>query len=227
MQARREVIVSAGAIKSPQLLQLSGIGPRAVLERVGVELVHHLPGVGRNLLDHLANGIFCRTRDAVTLYSAESVLNLARWLLRRRGPLCSNIGEAVAFVRTQPDLAAPDLELLFAPVLFVDEGLRPPPEDGLTIAAIGLQPRSVGAVTLRSADPDDAPLIDPAYLADPADAEVLVHGVRLARRIAATPPLARFVADELAPGADAEQRVDDGPGVGSQAARSHRVVERL
>ena len=202
--ARREVIVSAGAINSPQLLQLSGIGPRHVLERVGVELVHELPGVGRNLLDHLANGIFCRTRDAVTLYSAESVRNLARWLLRRRGPLCSNIGEAVAFVRTRPDLAAPDLELLFAPVLFVDEGLSRPPEDGVTIAAVALQPRSKGEVTLRSADPEAAPLIDPAYLSDPSDADVLVHGVRLARRIAATPPLAAYIAAELAPGADAQ-----------------------
>jgi choline dehydrogenase len=204
VHARRAVIVSAGAINSPQLLQLSGIGPHAVLERVGVDVAHELAGVGRNLLDHLANGIFCRTRDAVTLYSAESLRNLARWLLRRRGPLCSNIGEAVAFVRTRPDLTAPDLELLFAPVLFVDEGLSRPPEDGVTIAAVALQPRSTGEVTLRSADPEAAPLIDPGYLSDPTDADVLVHGVRLARRIAATPPLAAFIADELAPGADAQ-----------------------
>ena len=96
--ARREVIVSCGTINSPQLLLLSGIGPRAAIEGVGLELVHELPGVGRNLRDHLANGIFCRTHDAVTLFTAESLRNLARWLVRRRGPLCSNVGEAVAFV---------------------------------------------------------------------------------------------------------------------------------
>jgi choline dehydrogenase-like flavoprotein len=203
-EARREVLVSAGAINSPHLLQLSGIGPREVLARAGVDVAHELPGVGRNLRDHLANGIFCRTRDAVTLYSAESTRNLVRWLLRRRGPLSSNIGEAAAFVRTRPDLPAPDLELIFAPVLFVEEGLSPPPEDGMTIAAVGLQPRSVGEVALGSADPDDLPLIDPRYLSDPADGDMLVHGVRLARRIAAAQPLARFVADELAPGAVAQ-----------------------
>jgi choline dehydrogenase len=202
--ARREVIVSAGAINSPRLLQLSGIGPRETLERVGVEVAHDLPGVGRNLRDHLANGIFCRSRDAVTLYSAESARNLARWLLRRSGPLCSNVGEAAAFVRTRPELPGPDLELIFAPVLFVDEGLRPPPEEGFTIAAVALQPRSVGEVTLRSADAGDPPLIDPRYLSDPHDADVLVRGVRLARQIAAAEPLARYVADELAPGREAQ-----------------------
>jgi choline dehydrogenase-like flavoprotein len=201
--ARRDVIVSCGAINSPQLLLLSGIGPREAIEGVGLELVHELPGVGRNLRDHLANGIFCRTHDAMTLFTAESWRNLVRWLVRRRGPLCSNVGEAVAFVRTRPELAAPDLELLFAPVLFTDEGLSPPPEDGVTIAAVALQPGSVGEVSLRSADPNDPPLVDPRYLSDPGDADVLVQGVRLARRIAAQEPLARHISEELAPGSAA------------------------
>ncbi len=170
---------------------------------MGIDLVHDLPGVGRNLRDHIANGLFCRTRDAVTLFSAESTRHLARWLVRRRGPLCSNVAEAAAFVRTRPDLPGPDLELIFAPVLFVDEGLSPPPEDGFTIAAVALQPGSVGEVRLRSADPDDPPLIDPRYLSDPADAGILVEGVRRARRIAAQEPLARYIAEELEPGAHA------------------------
>jgi choline dehydrogenase len=207
-RARRDVIVSCGTINSPQLLLLSGIGPREAIEGVGLELVHELPGVGRNLRDHLANGIFCRTHDAVTLFTAESRRNLVRWLVRRRGPLCSNVGEAVAFVRTRPELAAPDLELLFAPVLFVDEGLSPPPEDGVTIAAVALQPGSVGEVSLRSADPNDPPLVDPRYLSDPRDADVLVQGVRLARRIAAQEPLARHISEELAPGSAAESDED-------------------
>ena len=203
--AAREVILSGGAINSPQLLLLSGIGPREPLEQVGIDLVHDLPGVGRNLRDHIANGLFCRTRDAVTLFSAESTRHLARWLVRRRGPLCSNVAEAAAFVRTRPDLPGPDLELIFAPVLFVDEGLSPPPEDGFTIAAVALQPGSVGEVRLRSADPDDPPLIDPRYLSDPADAGSPRRGRAPRPPYAAQEPLARYIAEELEPGAHAER----------------------
>jgi choline dehydrogenase len=205
-QAGREVILAAGAINTPQLLLLSGIGPREELERHGIDLVHDLPGVGRNLLDHLANGILVHTRDAETLYSAESLPNLLRWLVRGRGPLTSNVAEAVAFVRTDPDLEAPDLELLFAPVLFEEEGLKRPSAHGLTVASILLQPRSAGEVRLRSADPLDPPVIDPCYLSDPGgdDARLLLHGIRLARRIVATEPLARFVEAELLPGEEAQ-----------------------
>ena len=147
--------------------------------------MHDLPGVGRNLQDHLAAGLLVASSGARTLYSAESALNLARFLLFGRGPLTSNVAEAVGLVRTRPELAAPDLELLFAPVLFTDEGLTPPQEDGFTVAAIALQPESAGRVTLRSADPLEPPLIDPAYLSAPEDLRVLVHGTRLAREIVA------------------------------------------
>ena len=110
---------------------------------MGVEVVHELAGVGENLVDHLANGLFARVAGASTLASAESLRNLAAWWLRGRGPLTSNVGEAAAFVRTQPGLASPDLELVFAPVLF-EEGLKQPTEDGLTLAVVLLQPRSAG-----------------------------------------------------------------------------------
>ena len=146
-------ILAAGTVGTPHLLQLSGIGPRAPLEAAGVEVVHELPGVGANLLDHLAGGLFALTRGADTLASAESLRNLLNWALRGRGPLTSNVGEAAAFVRTRPDLPAPDLELLFAPVLFEEEGLKQPTEDGLTLAVVLLRPQSAGTVTLRSADP--------------------------------------------------------------------------
>ena len=116
--AEREVILCAGAIGTPHILQLSGVGPREPLERAGVPLVDELPGVGANLLDHLAGGIFALTYGVETLASAESLRNLITWALRGRGPLTSNVGEAVAVVRTRPRLPAPDLELLFAPVLF-------------------------------------------------------------------------------------------------------------
>jgi choline dehydrogenase len=207
--ADREVVLCSGAIGTPHLLQLSGIGPRALLDEAGVEVVRDLPGVGANLLDHLANGLLVRTQGAQTLASAESLRNLAVWALRGRGPLTSNVAEAAAFVRTRPDLATPDLELIFLPVLFEDEGLKQPTEDGLTLGVVLLQPRSVGTVTLRSADPREPPAIDPRYLTDPSgqDVQTLLQGLRLARRVLAHEPLAHFVAEELLPGASA--RSDD------------------
>jgi choline dehydrogenase len=206
VRAEREVILAAGAINSPHLLLVSGIGPRGELERAGVELVHELRGVGRNLQDHVVGGILLTTTSKDTLYTAESLRSIARYLLFARGMLTSNVAEAIAFVRTRAELAAPDLELLFAPVLFVDEGLAPPPEHGATIGSIVLQPQTRGHVGLRSGDPLDAPVIEPRYLTDPAgdDLRVLLHGVRLARRIAAAPALARHVRAEFLPGADVQ-----------------------
>jgi choline dehydrogenase len=184
--ARREVILSAGAIGSPHLLLLSGI---------------EAAGVGENLQDHLVGGLLATTTSTRTLYTAESWRNLIRYLLLRRGPLTSNVAEAAAFVRTTPELEAPDLELIFAPVLFVDEGLTPPPEHGLTIGTIALQPRSSGSVKLRSSDPFDPPLIDPGYLSNEDDLRVLLYGVRLARGLLETSALRPLVRDELLPGA--------------------------
>jgi choline dehydrogenase len=209
VRAAREVVLCAGAIGSPHVLQLSGVGPREPLENLGIDVVHESPGVGANLLDHLANGLLVRTRGAETLASAESLRNLARWALLGRGPLTSNLGEAVAFVRSRPGLALPDLELLLAPVLFEKEGLEPPSEHGLTLAVVLLVPRSRGTVLLRSADPREPPAIDPRYLTDPEgeDEATLLRGLRLARRVLAQEPLASFVDGEILPGDDA--RTDD------------------
>jgi len=204
-----EVVLCAGAIGSPQLLQLSGIGPRDALARLGIDVVRDAPGVGANLVDHLANGLLVRTKGVETLASAESLRNIVRWALRGKGPLTSNLGEAVAFVRTRPNLAAPDLELLLAPVLFEDEGLTQPTEHGLTVAVVLLRPRSVGTVLARSVDPAVTPVIDPRYLSDPdgEDEATLLHGLRLARRVLAEEPLASFTDGEILPGEDA--RTDD------------------
>lgn len=195
----------AGAIGTPHLLQLSGIGPRCPLEAAGVAVVHEHPSVGANLLDHLANGLLVRSKGVETLASAESLPNLLRWALLGRGPLTSNLGEVVAFVRSRPDVTAPDLELRLAPVLFEEEGLRPPSEHGLTLAVVLLEPRSSGTVLLRSADPRVPPAIDPRYLTDPGgeDAATLLRGLRLARRVLAQEPLAALVDVEILPGADA------------------------
>jgi choline dehydrogenase-like flavoprotein len=210
-QARcdREVVLCAGAIGSPHLLQLSGIGPGDALAGAGIPLVRDMPGVGANLLDHLANGLLVRTKGVETLASADSLRNLARWALRGTGPLTSNLGEAVAFVRSQPDLSEPDVELLLAPVLFEEEGLKQPTEHGLTLAVVLLRPRSAGTVLVRSADPAVPPAIDPCYLSDPdgEDEATLLRGLRLARRVLAQEPLASFTDGEILPGDDA--RTDD------------------
>jgi choline dehydrogenase len=221
-RAKREVLVCGGAINSPHLLLVSGIGPRDAVADAGVELVHELRGVGRNLQDHLVGGVLAASTSHETLYAAESLRSVARYLLFRRGMLTSNVAEAVAFVRTRPDVRAPDLELVFAPVLFVDEGLVPPPEHGITIGAVVLQPRSLGWVGLRSGNALDPPLIQPRYLSDPdgEDIRVLLHGVRLARRILATAALAPHVRAELLPGADIE---DDEELIALARAKAHTL----
>lgn len=205
--AAREVVLAAGAIDTPKLLLLSGVGPPEELERHAIPLVHAARGVGRNLRDHLANGVLAAV-DAETLFTAERPRHLLPWLVAGRGPLTSNVAEAAAFVRIDPAAPAPDLELIFAPVLFEDEGTAPPSQDGVTVAAVLLQPRSVGEVRLASADPLAAPEIDPSYLTDAVghDIRTLREGVRLARRVLAEAPLARHVTGELLPGAEA---VDD------------------
>jgi len=196
----REVVLCGGTVNSPQLLLLSGIGPRHELERHGIRVVNELAGVGSHLEDHLAAGALFESRKPVSLYAADKPLQLLRYFLRHTGMLTSNVAEAAAFVRTRPDLPAPDLELLFAPVLFEDGGLTPPRGHGFTIGAILLQPRSSGVVRLRSADPFSAPVIEPRYLSHPEDLETLVHGVELARRLATMPAFAEYVGDELEPG---------------------------
>jgi choline dehydrogenase len=201
-EATREVILSAGAIGSPQLLMASGVGPADHLRELGIDIVAELPEVGQGLEDHpLAIALFDASgKDS--LYAAESPRQLLRLLLRRRGMLTSNVGEAAAFVRTRPELQAPDLELLFGPVLFVEEGLVPPPAHGFAIGSVALQPRSRGTVRLRSPDPLQQPEIDPAFLQDPEDLRVLLEGVKLARRIATAPALGRWFSGERSPGPD-------------------------
>jgi choline dehydrogenase len=208
-ECKREVILCAGAIGTPHLLQLSGIGPPDALDTAGIDVLLAAPGVGANLVDHLANGLLVRTKGVETLASAESLRNLVRWAVRGRGPLTSNLGEAVAFTRSRPGLAQPDIELLLAPVLFEDEGLTQPTEHGLTLAVVLLEPRSSGMVRVRSPDPRELPAIDPCYLSDREgeDEATLLRGLRLARRVLEQEPLAAFVDGELLPGDD--KRTDD------------------
>ncbi len=188
--ARREVILCGGAVNTPQLLMLSGIGVPAKLRELGIAVVAESAEVGVNLTDHLIAGLVVAA-DADTLYSAQRPAELARYLLRRKGMLTSNVAEAYGFVRTRPDVALPDIEILFAPVAYVGQGLEPAPAHGLTIGAILQQPKSSGQIELVSADPLAKPAIDPRYLSDPGgeDRATLMAGLTICERILDSPAL--------------------------------------
>lgn len=196
VRARREVILCGGAINTPQLLMLSGIGPSEHLAEHGIRLVVDAPGVGANLQDHLVAGLAPAAYGG-TLFTAESRRELARYLGGRRGMLTSNVAEAYGFVRTAVAERAgvpeslPDVEIIFAPAPYVGEGLVPLPGEGLTVGAILLRPRSRGTIRLASPDPHAKPLIDPAYLSDPdgIDAETMLAGLAECERLIDTDAL--------------------------------------
>ncbi len=202
-----QVVLAGGAVNSPQLLMLSGVGPAENLRRAGLDVVHDLPGVGRNLQDHPIAPLVFDCTQPVSLANAESLAALARYLLVRRGGLTSNIGEAGGFVRV---LAAaddpPDLQFHFAPSYFVNHGFENPEGHGFSIAVTLVAPRSRGRVRLASAKPTAAPAIDPAYLTEPEDVEILVRGLELGREILAEAPLAPYRGAERFPGAATVRR---------------------
>lgn len=206
-EARREVILCGGAVNSPQLLLLSGIGPAEELAALGIPVIADLP-VGRNLLDHLMVAVIMGVRRRITLVKAESLPHLLEFLVLRRGMLTSNVAEAHAFVRSTPELSAPDLELVWGPVPYINHGITPPTVHGVTIAPVLLQPRSVGRLALRSRDPLEPPLIDPQYLSHPEDLEVLMAGVRRAREVFRAPALARMVTTPMEPGPGVDADAD-------------------
>lgn len=190
--ATREVVLSTGAIGTPQLLLLSGIGPAAELGKHGIDVVVDSPRVGERLQDHPRVTAIWRMAGP----PRRNRFAKLRWRLFGRGPLASNGGEAGAFERTKPDLEVPDLQFMVCPPSPLEPGA--PPKTAVLITAIDVHSR--GSVRLRSADPAEAPAIDPAYLDDPRDLEVLVAGVHRGREIAATEPFAALAVEELAPG---------------------------
>lgn len=203
--AAAEVVLSAGAVDSPQLLLLSGIGPAEHLADTGIETVHDLPGVGKNLQDHLFSFVIFEADTDDTLERAERLRNVAKWFLLKRGPLTSNVAEAGGFIHTDGAEAAPDVQFHFAPGYFFEHGLDDVPVDSaFTIGVTQLRPESRGEVRLASADPFAAPEIDPNYFDADRDIEVHLEGVRAAREIAATGPLEAHAVREIEPGADAE-----------------------
>jgi choline dehydrogenase len=204
--ATREVVLSGGAINSPQLLMLSGIGPAEHLREVGVDVVHDLPGVGEGLQDHPLVPVVWNVRTGDSLFRAESPSGYAKWFGARRGPLTSNLAESGLFTRSSEDLPEPDLQMHFLPVKFWKQAEVDPDVDAFTAAVVLVHVHSRGSVRLRSADPTWPPVIDAGYLTDERDLDALVAGVEKAREIAATGPLAAVLADEWSPGAGVQGR---------------------
>src|SRR5947209_5845442 len=200
VRSDREVLLCAGAINSPQLLLLSGIGPADELRAVGVPARHELPGVGRNLQDHPFVTVIWEVSDQRTLYGAERPRALAEWLLRKSGPLSSTVAEVVAFTRTRSGLAAADIQFHMGAAYYEDHGAEEYDGHCAVIAPVLVSPKARGQVWLRSADPTAKPRIITNTLSEPEDVESMVAGMRLARDIAGQTPLQEIVIKELKPG---------------------------
>jgi choline dehydrogenase-like flavoprotein len=204
VRAEREVIVSAGAIGSPQLLMVSGIGPAAHLRDVGVAVRHDLPGVGQNLQDHPFLTLVWESTLGDSLYGADKPKPLLEWLFRKSGPLTSTVGEAFAFVRSRGGLPAPDLQFHLAPAYFVDHGNEEFEGHAMTFGPVLVSPKSRGRLSLRSADPADKPHILTNSLAEREDLDAFIASVKLAREWVHTDPLAKEAGREFYPGPDVQ-----------------------
>jgi choline dehydrogenase len=207
--ARREVILSGGAYNSPQLMQLSGIGDPEVLREVGIECHHALPGVGANLRDHYAPRFAARVHEVDTINQRVRGVSLMKealdWALNRRGILALSPTLVYCFWRSDPAIEQSDLQLTFTPASY-DEGVQGQleREPGMTVAAWQQRPDSAGYVRARSADPFEAPAINPNYLGEESDRRVLLGGMKLARRLLASEPMQPYYEREEFPGPDVQ-----------------------
>ena len=202
--ADSETILSGGTINSPQLLLLSGIGPADEIKEVGIQPAHNLSGVGKNLQDHVMVSVGYLCTKPVSLASAESLPNLLKYFLFKRGPLLSNVAEAGMFLRTRNELVEPDLQLLFGPAYYVNHGLSPRKEHCFGFGPTLVTPESRGEISLRSTNPLEAPAIRANYLSTNADMQVVVHGVRLSRELAHSKAFEAYRGEELHPGTNAQ-----------------------
>ncbi len=212
LTAASETILSSGAIGSPRLLQLSGIGPADHLSGLDIPVVLDQPGVGSNLQDHLdlytiseVSGPHSYDRYAKLHWSALAGM---QYLLTRRGPVASSLFETGGFWYADRDARSPDIQLHLGLGTGIESGVEAMPNGGVTLNACYLRPRSRGTVRLQSADPAVAPLIDPNYLADPRDREMSIEGLKLAQRILAQKPLAPYILAERLPGPEIKTDAD-------------------
>lgn len=201
VHARKEVILSAGAFQSPQLLMLSGVGDAKELQKHNIPLVHHLPGVGQNLQDH-PDFIFGYKSDDANLLgiSPKGSWHLLKQILRyrkeRRGLVTSNFAEGGGFLKTSPDLAAPNIQLHFVIALVDDHARTLHLGHGLSCHVCLLRPRSVGSVTLRDNKPDSPPVIDPKFLDDAQDVEDMVAAYKMTDKLMKAPAISQFITSD-------------------------------
>ena len=213
LRARREVLLCAGALHSPQLLMLSGIGAHAHLLEMGIATRHELPGVGQNLHDHVDVALVVDTPQAQDFFGfsvlgiGQMIKGIFDWRQHRSGVLCSNFAEAGALIRSQPLEATPDLQLSFVTRKLRNPGRGIAFGHGFSCRVCLLRPRSRGSVKLASKDPLDSPLIDPHFLGERDDMERLLQGVKLARRILAQPALAALNGRERAASVHAQSDI--------------------
>jgi choline dehydrogenase len=205
VRARAEVILAAGAIGSPQILQNSGIGPDDVLRKAGVAVTHELPGVGRNLQDHLQVRLVFKTRertlnDEVNNPFRKALIGL-QYAIARTGPLTLAASQVTIFTRSSPDVARPDIQFHMQPLSADKPGQGAHPFSAFTSSVCQLRPYSRGSVEIRSNDPLAYPAIHANYLSDERDHAVVIGGIKVARRIAAAPSLAKHIVSEFIPGA--------------------------
>ena len=204
------IVASSGAVGSPRLLLLSGIGPADELRALGIDPVHDLPGVGRNMQDHLDSYVVSDLKQPLSYDGADafprSVKNGLQYWLFKSGPVTSVVAESGCFAASEPG-ARPDIQMHILPAYVVNSGRTKVKGHGITINTCVLRPQSRGSVSLRSSDPAAMPIIDPNFHAVEADRRASVRGVRLAREILAQPELSRFIHRERLPGAEA--RSDD------------------
>ena len=212
VHAAREIIVSTGAIKSPQVLMLSGIGPRDHLKEFDIDCIHHLPGVGQNLQDHLSISVIYNSRKPVTYHKVDNPLRKlllgAQWLLTRKGFVASNIWEAGGHIRGYSEVEFPNLQYHFAPIHSEYDGTKITLFQAFTTQLDQLRPRSKGEIKLLSKDPAHRPAAHFNYLTDPFDLGEMVEAVKRIRELIAQPAFNEFRGKELLPGPDIKSDSD-------------------
>jgi choline dehydrogenase len=203
--ARREVIVSGGAVQSPQLLMLSGIGDERQLRAAGIEVKHHLPGVGANYHDHLAVGVLLKMKNSESYgiswrAAPRDLVNILEYALFRTGPLASNVFEATGFIRTRPELTRPDVQVVFQAARRNTNTFPFPLGHGFAINVLNLYPKSRGTVRLAGPDPTAAPIVDPQLFSHPDDVATMLRALKIGRRVSQAASFSRYRAVEFQPG---------------------------
>jgi len=206
-RAAREVVLAAGALQSPALLQLSGVGPAKVLQNHGIPIVENLPGVGENLQDHLQLRLMYRVKKRITtnddLASFWRKMKIGmQWVTSRSGPLAIGINQGGLFTRVLPESTRPDVQFHFATLSADMAGAQPHPWPGCTFSVCQLHPSSRGYVRIKSRDPLEPPSMQPNYLSTDLDRRCAIAGMKFARRLASTRALADYIESEYRPGAE-------------------------